>query len=75
MVKLIGTKNVIHCITVDSNTGLIYDASETHALRLSAEAIQCCLGQGVSLVDIEEIYELKQMPMGKRRKRKRSNAI
>ena len=75
LVKLIGTSNVVHCITVDSNAGLIYDSNESYALHLSAEAVQYCLGQGVSLVDIEEIYELKQMPVGKRYKRKRSGAV
>ena len=75
LVKLNGTDNVNHCVTVDANAGLIYDGNESNTLHLSAKALKLCLGTDSHLVDIEEVYELKQMPIGRRRKRKRSNAI
>ena len=75
LVKLNGTNNVNHCVMVDANAGFIYDGTEAHALHLSTEALKNCLGASSSLIDIEEIYELKQMPIGRGRKRKRSKAM
>ena len=72
LVKLSGTDNVIHCITVDASAKLIYDGNERNALHLSIEGLKLCLGAGSYLIDIEEVYELKQMPVGKSRKRKRN---
>lgn len=62
-----------HVIGVDTGKCLIWDSSETFALKLSGENLEYCCGNSTKIRGIEEIRELvKQMDM-KRRARGESN--
>jgi len=87
LVNVIGSGSVNHIICVDARQGhrRIYDSFERHPIRLSAEALRCCVGDGREVQHVyarkvvikhncEDIIsgkrELKKTPNGRKRKRR-----
>lgn len=73
LVRLIGSvpgaPDRDHMVVVDTMDMLIWDCVEPHPMQLCAGALECCVGDGATLVDVQEIRHLVSIG----RKRKTSN--
>lgn len=70
-----------HTVVVDATTRLIWDSSEENPMRLSEMALNCCVGDKVTLTDVLEVRPLvligRKKPnteLNKEKKRRRREA-
>lgn len=57
---------VDHAVVIDTENELIWDSVEKHPMGLSYEALECCVGDNATLIDVREVRKLQRL--GKKRK-------
>lgn len=79
LLHMTGSNDVNHIVCIDGRSGVIYDSLECRPMRLSEEALRCCVGDGseirtlksrkfVKLSSAQHIGE----PLSKRQKKRRT---
>ena len=67
---------VDHTVFVDADRQLVFDCMETHAMKLSYKALDCCIGDGI-FIGAKEVRVVKKTKLNsanrkpRRKKRKR----